>query len=181
MSHSLISLRSDEGDVESNGIPTSSMKESSETAGERTSDFDHEDIQRRMTNLIQELKSDSITPDDPTVRRRKSATSAHLIDGDGTASAPIIEESSSNKPPQEPRRSISESMLTDTDDLPLPVPIQQVESNTDEDTDGSTRSKQGQAVETAQSKNGSRKSSASQKRPVGIVFRHLFKEKNLFF
>lgn len=166
-------VRLDDGDVESSGIPTSSMKESSETAGEKSTDFDHEEIQRKMTDLIQELKSDSITPDDPTVHRRKSATSAHLIDGDGSNSTPIIEQTTSIKP--QPRRSISDSQLTDTDDLPLPVPIQQVESNTDEDTD-----EQGQVVEQVQSKNGSRKSSASQKRPVGFVFHHLFKEKNPF-
>lgn len=146
------------------------MKETSETTGEKTTDFDPEDIERQMNNLIQEFKSDSVTPDDPSIGRRKSVTSAHLINGKENSSAPIIDDSMSNHPPKEPRRSMSESVLTDTNEMPSTLPIQQVESTTDDDTDEANVSKKDQPVKPIQSKNSSRKSSASQQRPVGITF-----------
>ena len=157
----------DEGDVESNEIPTNSMKETSETTGEKTTDFDDEDIQRQMNHLVEEFKSDSITPDDPSIRPRKSVSSAHLIDGEENTSAPIIDDSNSNHPPQELRRSMSESAMVDSNESPPTLPIQRVESTTDDDMDESNVRKQDQPVRSGGS---SRKSSASQKRPVGIIF-----------
>jgi nanoRNase/pAp phosphatase (c-di-AMP/oligoRNAs hydrolase) len=89
-----------------------------------------------MNGLINDLQSESITPDDQNLLPRKSITSGHLIDNQENTSAPVMIDSSSNNPSQGPIRSMSESILIDhhdTSELPSTLPVQQDENSTDED------------------------------------------------
>jgi hypothetical protein len=114
------------------------IKDASKITNQDNNDFDAEDIQRKMSGLINDLQSESITPDDNNLRPRKSVTSGRLIDDQGNSSTPAIVESSLNNPSQGPIRSMSESVLIDhhdTTELPSTLPIQQDESSTEDDDD----------------------------------------------
>ncbi len=144
---------------------------------QKNNDSDNEDTQRQRNDL----QSESITPDDQNLRHRKSITSGRLIDNEETNSTPAIVDSSSNDPPQGPRRSMSESALIDTNENPPTLPIQQDESSTEDDDSEQpvSATKQNGFVETTQPENRSRIQSASSKRSVRVIF-HSISARKIF-
>lgn len=89
---------------------------------------------------MNDLQSESITPDDNNLIRRKSITSGRLIDDQENNSTPAIIDSSTNNIIQPPIRSMSASALIDhhdTNEQLSTLPIQQDENSTDDnDFDG---------------------------------------------
>ncbi|CAF2039831.1 unnamed protein product [Rotaria magnacalcarata] len=98
-------------------------------------DSNNEDSDRKTNELINELQSESIIPDDDNILPRSSNASGRLIT-DQDSSTPNITDSSSDHVNQGPARSMSESVLIDHHnpaEQPSTLPVQQYENSTDED------------------------------------------------
>lgn len=128
---------SEQPEPKPNEILTNIIKDSSKINNEDNQDYDDDDIQEKMSGIINDLKSESIVPDDKPLLPRKSITSNHL-DNQESNSTPIIDDSTTEKPPQPPTRSMSETVLNDqndkNDNIPT-LPVQQNESSTEEEDD----------------------------------------------
>ena len=96
-------------------------------------------------NSDNELNSESITPDDNTIRR-KSIVSGRFTDDKENISTPAINDTSTNNTIQPPVRSMSESALIDSTEQPSNLPIQQDASSTDGDDLYSIQSKPNNTV-----------------------------------
>ena len=165
--------KSEQPEPKSNEIIANIIKDAVQVVNQENGEFDDENIQRQMSELIHDLQSESIIPDDQKPHPRKSITSAHLIDNDENSSTPAIVDSSSNNLPPVPVRSMSESALVDSAEQQPVLPIQQDHSSIEDDDDNQQSlnpTKQNSLVEPPRSGNTSRVQSASNKRPVCALY-----------
>jgi hypothetical protein len=134
-----------------------------------------EDTQKQ----INDLQSESFTPNDQNHYRRKS-----IIDNEENNSMPAMIDSSSNHHPQVIiRSSMSESVLIDASESLPTLPIQQDESSTDDDDDDDQHAIiQSEFAERSQPENRSRIQSTSNKRSVRVIFfKNFISAKKIFY
>ncbi len=96
-------------------------------------DFDNEEIQNKMNNVINDIQ---VRSRNDTITSRKSVTSNHLHDDHANNSTPTITNPLSNSLTESPLRSMSETALVNhhvTNEQSSPSSIRQDESSSDAD------------------------------------------------